>query len=649
MKRSLFLSLILLISAGCAFSQKEILRVDFETTPAGFKTFNLDGLPDDCGIPGEFSKGWLLSTPMGFTGGVGKYAKDCSDHGTNTTSKADDWIVCRGIKVGSSSVVVSWVNFSEWNQNIMLYASKKFNGTSADLSKFTLITTVSNGSWTFNTHNASLNSLALVPGDSLYVAFRNNVAHKGQLFMDNLVISEVQNRDAELRHYDSQLYSSANSLPLKGKVYCNGASPITSYTLNWKVNGGTVNSQTFTGLNVTTGKYHLFQTSGNVSYSAGDNTLKMYVTNVNGAGPDDATANDTLVEHVYIVSSPTVTKNVLLGDYTGTWCGNCVDAIPIVDSLVTHNPRFIAVALHVQTDPMTTPQTTSIITRYSISAFPTMTFDMRAFDPDGETPGVLGGGWPCTEWRNKASVSLSEISPVAVSVNYTINSSTRMLTATVNADFKDAGAYGDLRMNCFVVESSVTGPSPSYDQHNYRNTIAGHPFFGKGEPIKGFKHEHVFRNALSGVDGTAGVIPKLVTKGQSFQKQYTYQIPAGYNLNNIKVIGFISRYNINNLYNPVYNVIEASKPTGIDEDNMNPDNISVYPNPAGEQVTINIKGSGKVCVYNSLGQEMLTDQFNSGFGNSISINTSGLSAGIYIVKIHCEEKIITKKITIHRL
>src|SRR5688572_8761523 len=214
MKKSLLLSLILLVTGIYAHSQKEILRVDFETVPAGFKTFNLDGLPDDCGSPGEFSKGWLLSTPMGFSGGSGKYAKDCSDHGTNTTSKADDWIVSRGIKVGSSSVIVTWVNFSEWNQGIMLYASKKFNGTSADLSKFTLISTVNNGAWTFNTHTASLNSLSLVPGDSLYVAFRNNVAHKGQFYMDNLVISEVQNRDAGLGTYDSKLYSSVNAVPL---------------------------------------------------------------------------------------------------------------------------------------------------------------------------------------------------------------------------------------------------------------------------------------------------------------------------------------------------------------------------------------------------------------------------------------------------
>jgi hypothetical protein len=278
-----------------------------------------------------------------------------------------------------------------------------------------------------------------------------------------------------------------------------------------------------------------------------------------------------------------------------------------------------------------------------------MTFDMRAFDPNDITPGILGGGWPCTEWRTKAGASLSEISPVDVSVNYTINSSTRLLTATVNANFKDEGAYGDLRMNCFVVESPVTGPSPSYDQHNYRNTIKGHPFFGKGDPIAGFKHQHVFRNALGGMDGTSGVIPSLVTKGQTFQKQYTYTIPAGYNISNIRVIGFVSRYNINNLYNPVYNSVESSTPTGINEEEMSPENVIVYPNPAREQVNIQLKGSGRIYLYNSLAQEVLSKEFKAEMGATVPLNTSGLPAGIYILKINSGKTIVTKKITINNL
>jgi hypothetical protein len=646
MKKSLLLLLYLFTAGISAYGQKEILRVDFETVPQGFKTFNLDGLPDDCGTAGEFSKGWLLSTAMGFSGGSGKYAKDCSDHGTNKTSKADDWIISRGVKVGSSNVVIAWVNFSEWDQDIMVYASKKFNGTAADLSKFTLISTVSNGAWTFNTHTASLNSLSLVPGDSLYVAFRNNVAHKGQLFMDDLVISEVQNRDAGVMTYDSKLYSSVNAIPLKGKVYNYGAAPINSYTLNWTVNGGAANSQTFSGLNVATSSYHLFEVTGNINYNQGDNTLKVYVSNVNGGGADAEKKNDTLVEHVYIINSPSVTKNILIGDYTGTWCGNCVDAFPIIDSLVTNNHRFLAVAMHVQSDPMTTPQTTAFITRYNISGFPTMTFDMHAFDPEDITPGILGGGWPCTEWRNKASESLTEISPVEVTVNYTINPTTRLLTATVIANFKDAGAYGDLRMNCYITESPVTGPS-TYDQTNYRNVVVGHPFYGLGDHIKGYKHQHVFRNALGGIDGTAGVIPSLVTKGQTFQKQYTYQIPAAFSIDNLRIIGFVSRYNINNLYNPIYNVTERSTVTGIDEDGIAADDIMVYPNPANEQITVNIKGKGKISIYNALAQEVSSENFNSESSGTVTLNISGLHTGIYFLKINCGDATMTKKVTIY--
>jgi len=58
--------------------------------------------------------------------------------------------------------------------------------------------------------------------------------------------------------------------------------------------------------------------------------------------------------------------------------------------------------------------------------------------------------------------------------------------------------------------------------------------------------------------------------------------------------------------------------------------VKVYPNPASEYFTIDIKGLNKVQLYNVSGQ--LVKQFDNVFGNSM-IPVSGLEKGLYLLKV----------------
>jgi hypothetical protein len=57
--------------------------------------------------------------------------------------------------------------------------------------------------------------------------------------------------------------------------------------------------------------------------------------------------------------------------------------------------------------------------------------------------------------------------------------------------------------------------------------------------------------------------------------------------------------------------------------------LSLFPNPANENVTLKGENLGTVRVYNMLGQ--MLDEFEAN-GNELNINTTGYENGVYVVK-----------------
>ncbi|MFZ5552889.1 MAG: T9SS type A sorting domain-containing protein [Bacteroidota bacterium] len=90
---------------------------------------------------------------------------------------------------------------------------------------------------------------------------------------------------------------------------------------------------------------------------------------------------------------------------------------------------------------------------------------------------------------------------------------------------------------------------------------------------------------------------------------------------------------------------------GIEETEIS-ENIEVYPNPASDELNIDVSGAGlnnsniTVEIYNSVGEIVQTQNIFS--GNIIRVPVSGLENGIYFVKINTEGKFATKTVIVQR-
>jgi hypothetical protein len=78
--------------------------------------------------------------------------------------------------------------------------------------------------------------------------------------------------------------------------------------------------------------------------------------------------------------------------------------------------------------------------------------------------------------------------------------------------------------------------------------------------------------------------------------------------------------------------------------------FSIYPNPAGDQLNISsqqeVHGKVTVSIINLSGQLLSENVYYT--SQTIQIDLTGYSTGIYLVKIQTPERIETKKLIVHQ-
>lgn len=291
-------------------------------------------------------------------------------------------------------------------------------------------------------------------------------------------------------------------------------------------------------------------------------------------------------------------QKVLVEEHTGAWCGWCVDGSVRLANTLAANQNAIGVAWH-NGDAMEITEQAELASFY-VNGYPNATINRQA---DGQSRSV---------WQSQTATASQGASSVTVSfdsINY--NAGTRQITAQVKYAFTGP-LTGDFRINMFVIEDNVTGTGSGYNQANYDNGTAGHPYFGAGDPIVGFVHRHVVRAALEGAWGLAGVISSPVNFGSNFTHTFTYTLPAGYDENEIHLVALISNHEGAGVSErKILNAEEMPLITATHlQDGLTEANqfMEIYPNPTSNFATVafsvNQTGNIRVEILNTLGQQV---------------------------------------------
>lgn len=237
-------------------------------------------------------------------------------------------------------------------------------------------------------------------------------------------------------------------------------------------------------------------------------------------------------------------KRILIEQITGTNAPFSPDGQWILDSVVAHWPQVIPVSIHAL-DPMQIPDGQTAILGLGTFFAPGFWVDRVEYPAAGIE--IVRGDLPAF-----TAIRSTDTVPGHIHLShYRYNAPTRALEADVKVSFTDTATH-DFRLNLYLVEDSVTSPSPGYGQMNYYDTVPGHPYAGTGNPIFNYPHRYVLREMLGGAWGLDSIIPHSVQAGDTFSHHFQFTLPATWQANRIQVVPVLQLFSPDSSHRPIW-------------------------------------------------------------------------------------------------
>ncbi|WP_310992532.1 Omp28-related outer membrane protein [Aequorivita marina] len=356
--------------------------------------------------------------------------------------------------------------------------------------------------------------------------------------LDQMVVFTVMGSDGEDYTSAAKLY--VNDTEINGSTYTFDATGtfsvkalyegVTSNILNFEVLTASERSLTLDVNRAMTDQtitFGLLDSDGN--NTASEATFYVNDEAISGFTYSSNTEDDYEVYAEYTVNDETFTteaktfsvympkRNVVIEDYTGTWCGYCLKAVIAIDSAkVLTNNHVSVVAIHKRSfgdEPMHFPQVEDLQTEFDVpNSFPQTQLNRteRWNDP--------------YDYDAVTSIAGRE-SDVSVAINSQLNGATLSVDAKVV--YRNGSEPGD-KLVVYLLENGIVA-----DQANYFDTVEGHPYYGMGDPIIDYVHDDALRESLSNLFGDD--IPQTAAF-EEHTKSYTFEVPADYNADNLSFV-----------------------------------------------------------------------------------------------------------------
>lgn len=444
------------------------------------------------------------------------------------------------------------------------------------------------------------------PTATTQVRFRA-INHYGyRLILDNVEINEVTTDDIQLTGVDIPSIIPQGNTEVKGSFKNEGFNVLTSFDLNWQVDGGEVHTQTYSGQNIIPGQEFNFTHSELWASTVGLHDIRVWISNTNVSDTD--TSNDEMTSSISVASG-SVAKIPIFEKFSSSTCPPCYSFNtntfnPFFDSYGHDKATYISYQVNWPGagDPYYTAETGARVSYYGISAAPSLLLNAGEINVLSATQTTL---------QNDLDDVLENdnLGFFAIDSDHTIDGN----NITVNIDVMPY-LSGDFVVRAMVIEKVTTDNVATNGETEFH---------------------HVFMKALPNASGTTLTFEHDVP--QSLELTADLSSTNVEEMDDLAVVVFIQDNSDKQILQSAYT---ESSNIVLGTNEVMSNSISIVPNPTTGIVRLMAKENVDVQIYDLTGKNV----FNQ---NKVSSNTTldltGLGNGIYLVKITDEKGIQTIK------
>ncbi|WP_144009820.1 Omp28-related outer membrane protein [Prevotella intermedia] len=384
----------------------------------------------------------------------------------------------------------------------------------------------------------------------------------------------------------SKFTKAANNSKFTVNVSNFGTSDINSYTLTASIDGKQINEQTITGVVNGNMKADVVEIP-TTDVQAGAHKIKFAITKVDGAAPTGNIKNDAYEADINLYETGLKRQKHLVEQFTAVTCTWCPTGSRLLKKLQEKRKDLAWIALHGpmgSPDPMQTNQSIAIMKALGANGYPMAAFNRTviegalttaiAFKESAFEEGVqmFSNMFDQTDENLPAFVNID----IVAKADKLANGSNQMVVDVKGTGVKNAGGFlKDYALYVYVTEDGIVSPQ-----------------IDKGQKIKNYVHNNTFRQCLTNINGD-----NITWSGDNFDKQFTYDIPAGYNASKMHVVAFVapklgnSAIPMTELVVNQTNMVEVTTTAGIEDASMDNDNeIVARYNLAGQKIDTAQKG-----------------------------------------------------------
>lgn len=206
-------------------------------------------------------------------------------------------------------------------------------------------------------------------------------------------------------------------------------------------------------------------------------------------------------------------KNVLIEDYTGTWCQYCPRVLHGIEQVEAEGLEAYPVSIHRSSGSFTDPYNFNALAleqMLDISGYPAAKLNRRIQWSNSSSP---------TEVKNQIKPNTD----LGIALNSTVSGG----SINLDVNIKFVANFSDLKLVVYVLEDGLV-----YNQVNATS------YFNGQNPIVNFEHNHVLRACLTDlVNGDALV---GTNTGATVTKNFTIAVPNSVsNLTNMNFVAFV--------------------------------------------------------------------------------------------------------------